>query len=330
MQKGENVISIALAAVVVVTILAIQRRWNPASLKDVATSAKDYILDTTGMQGDVPSIPGYEKLKTFRLDHYRAALYRRSPAPLVFTTGRLVIYNRDNQPVFRLETLEGSKDPWTALYDFAGRRGLPAAGSHARSEYTHNLTGNHTLDAVVGQYSGGDHCCTLATVLELSEDAVTVLGRIDGLDGMPFEGLEVRKLDKNPSYELVAHRPYMTGCGPHTDAADVLAIFAYVNGSYGEQTARFADYLGSVLRQNLAKWKQERARTLELLQTIAATYGELGQKEEGKRFFALNLNPFVPVLKERGVDPNACIEELENLVDRLPSVAPPGPSPIGR
>jgi hypothetical protein len=320
MQKGENIISIALAAAVVLAVLAVQRRWNPASLKDVATSAEDFLLTTAGMQGEVPNIPGYEKLKTYRLERYRAALYRSSPAPLVFAPGRFVIYNRDNQPVFKLETLEGSKDSWTALYDFAGRHGLPAPTRSGRAEYTRNLTGNHALGVIVGQYSGGDHCCTLATILELGQDAVTVLGRIDGLDGMPFEGLEVRKLDKDPSYEFVAHRPYMTACGAHTDAADVLAIFAYVNGHYTDQTARFADYLGNALHQNLSKWKQEKARTLELLQTIAATYAVLGEKDQGKRFFAMNLNPFLPNLKQRGVDPNACIEALENLLDRLPSI----------
>jgi hypothetical protein len=321
MQKGENIISIALAAAVVLAVLAVQRRWNPADLKDVATSAEDFLLTTTGMRGEVPNIPGYEKLKTYRLERYRAALYRSSPAPLVFAPGRFVIYNRDNQPVFKLETLEGSKDSWTALYDFAGRHGLPVPGSRARPEYTRNLTGNDVLDVIVGQYSGGDHCCTLATVLELGSAAVTVLGRIDGLDGMPFEGLEVRKLDKDASYEFVAHRPYMTACGPHTDAADVVAIFDYVNGRYTDQTARFADYLGNVLHQDLSKWKQEKARTLELLQTIAASYAVLGEKDQGKRFFAMNLNPFLPNLKQRGVDPNACIEALENLLDRLPSVS---------
>jgi len=195
MQKGENIISMALAAAVVLSVIAIQRRWNPASLKDVATTAEDFLLTTAGMRGEVPNIPGFEKLKTFRLDRYRAALYRSSPAPLVFAPGRFVIYNRDNQPVFKMETLEGSKDSWTALYDFAGHRGLSVPGTRAHAEYTRSLTGNPSLDVVVAQYSGGDHCCTLATILELGQDAVTVLGRIDGLDGMPFEGLEIRKLD---------------------------------------------------------------------------------------------------------------------------------------
>ena len=148
--------------------------------------------------------------KTFRLGNYRAGLYRATPAPLIFAPGRLVIYDHANQPVFRLETLEGSKDSWSALYDFNGRHGLPAPGSRARASYTRDLTGNGVADVIVGQYSGGDHCCTVATILELGKDAVTPIGRIDGIDGLPFEGLEVRKLSKGASWQCIAHRPYVT------------------------------------------------------------------------------------------------------------------------
>ncbi len=243
MQKGETVISIALAAVVFFAIFAIQRRWNPTSLKEVATSAEDFILTTTGIRGQVPDIAGYERVKTFRLEGYLAGLYRATPAPLVFASGRLVIYDRQNQPVFTLETLEGSKEPWTALYDFAGRRGLPAAGNRARPDYARDLTGDGVPDAIIGQYSGGDHCCTVATIVALGTDTVTPIGRIDGLDGMPFEGLEVRKLNKDTSWECIAHRPYLTACGTHADAADVISAYAFANGRYTDQTARFDDYL---------------------------------------------------------------------------------------
>jgi hypothetical protein len=322
MQKGENVISFALAAVVVLTILVIQRKWNPANLKDVASSAEEFILATTGIQGQIPDIAGYAKLKTFRLGSYRAGLYRATPAPLVFSPGRFVIYNSDNQPVFKLETLEGSKEPWTTLYDFAGRHGLPVPGSRTRPDFARSLTGNGLQDIIIGQYSGGDHCCTVATIVELGKDGVKILGRIDGLDDLPFEGLEIRKIGKDPIWECIAHRPYMTSCGKHEDAADILTVYAYADGRYTDQTTRYADYLGGLLRQNLAKWKQEKTRSLQLLQTLAADYALLGQKDQGKRFFAMNLTVFLPTLKQNGVDPNACIEDLENLVERLASVGP--------
>jgi hypothetical protein len=323
MQKGENIISIALAAIVLLAIVAVQRRWNPASLKDVASSAEYFILTTAGMRGDVPDIAGYERLKTFALGNYRAGLYRATPAPLVFAPGRLVIYDHADQPVFKLETLEGSTNPWSALYDFNGRHGIPVRGGLPHTSYARDLTGNGVPDIIVGQYSGGSHCCTVATILELGKDAVTPIGRIDGIDGLPFEGLEVRKLKKGTSWQCIAHRPYMTACGTHFDAADVLAVYAFAGDRFQDQTVKFGDYLQEVLRQNLAKWRQEKNRSMDLLQTLAVDYAVVGQKDEGKRFFALNLSQLMPSLQSHNVDPNACLEALQDLVDSLP-VAGPG------
>jgi len=322
MHKGENVISFALALVVVLTFVAIQRQWNPASLRDMASSAGEFILTSTGIRGQVPDLAGYEKLKTYRLENYRAALYRQTPASLIFATGRFVVYDTDNRPVFKLETLEGSKDSWTTLYDFNGRRGLTPPGGRSRPQYTKDLSGNGVPEVVIGQYSGGDHCCTVATIIELGADAVTALGRIDGLDGLPFEGLEIRDLRKDKSWEFVAHRPYMTSCGPHADAADVLAVFASVNGKYVDSTDQYADYLTGMLRQNLTKWGPEKKLSLGLLQTVAGEFAQLGQREQGKRFFAMNLNQVLSDLHQRGVDPNACLEDLESLLDRMPGVQP--------
>jgi len=322
MQKGESVISVAVAAAVLLAFLVVQRRWQPASLKEMASSAGEFILTTTGLRGEAPEIAGYAKVKTFRLGPYRAGLYRASPAPLVFAPGRFVIYDRANKPVFKLETLEGSKEPWTTLYDFAGRNGLPAPGSRARPAYTRSLAGTPEADIIIGQYSGGEHCCTTATVVELGTDSVKVLGSLSGLDGLPFEGLDVRKVDKDPAWELVAHRAYRTLCGLPADAPDVLAVFDYVNGQYTDQTSKHADYLQTLLRQNLQKWSRPRERSLQLLQTVAVSFAVLGSREEGKRFFAMNLPSVLPALRERGVDPNACIEDMEGLVARLPSVIP--------
>ena len=320
MQKGENVISFALAVVVVLTFVAAQRQWSPATLKEVASSAEDFILTSTGIRGQVPDLAGYEKLKTYGLGSYRAALYRQSPTSLVFAAGRFVVYNQDNQPAFKLETLEGSRDSWTTLYDFNGRHGLPAPGSRGRPEYTKSLSGNGVPDVVVGQYSGGDHCCTVATIIELGKETVRVLGRIDGLDGLPFEGLEIRNIHKDKSWECVARHPYMTSCGAHPDTADVLSIYAFVNNQYTDQTDQYADYLNGVLRQNLTKWRQEKSRSLGLLETLAAGFAQLGQKDEGKRFFAMNFNIFLPSLQQQGIDPNVCLDDLQDLLDRLPGV----------
>jgi hypothetical protein len=318
MQKGENIVSIALATIVLLAVVAVQRRWNPADLKDVANSAADFILTSAGIGDQVPDLAGYERVKVFRLGDYRAGLYRAAPVPLVFAPGRLIIYDHADQPVFYLETLEGSKDPWSAVYDFNGHHGLPASGSRVRSSFTRDLAGNGTPDAIVGQYTGGGHCCTVATILELGKDGVTLVGRIDGIDGLPFEGLEVRKLTKGAGWQCVAHRPYATACGTHFDAADVLAIYASADGRFQDRTRQFGDYLQDVLRQNLAKWRQERNRSMELLQTVAMDYTVVGQKDEGIRFFALNLHQLFPNLQNQNVDPNTCLDALQDLADRLP------------
>jgi len=319
MQRGENIVSIALAAVVLLAVVAIQRRWNPASLEKVASSAEEFILTTTGIGGQVPDIAGYERLKDFRLGNYHAGLYRATPAPLVFAPGRLVIYNPAGQPVFKLETLEGSKDSWSALYDFAGRHGLAVPGSRTRPNYVRDLTGSGVPDVIVGQYSGGSHCCTVATILELGKDAVTSIGHIDGIDGLPFEGLEVRKLTKAANWQCIAHRPFVTACGTHFDAPDVLAIYAFTGDHFQDETVDFGDYLQEILRQDLGKWRQEKNRSMDLLQTVAVDYALVGQKDVGKRFFALNLSQLMPNLRSQNVDPNTCLEALEGLVDRLPA-----------
>ncbi len=320
--KGEYAISVALAGAVLLTVLLIQRRWLSGNLQDVATSAEEFILIQTGLHGELPDIKGYERLKTYHLGRYHGGLYRASPAPLVFAPGRFIIYDRHNQPVFKLETVEGSKDSWTTLYNFSGRQGLPIPGSRARPIYTRSLSGNGDPDIVIGQYSGGDHCCTTATVVELRRESVKMLGRIGQLDGLPFEGMEIRKIGNDPIWEIVARRPYQTLCGSHYDAADVLSVYTTTDGQYTDQTAHYADFLEGVLRQNLAKWSREKARSMQLLQTLAVDYAALGKQEEGKRFFATNTAQFLADLKNKGLDANACQEDLENLVDRLPSVTP--------
>lgn len=318
MQKGENIVSIALAAIVLLLVIALQRRWDPANLQDVADSAEDFILTTAGMGGQAPDIAGYERLKTIRLGDYRAGLYRATPAPLIFASGRVVIYDRADRPVYKIETLEGSVNPWSALFDFNGKNGQPAQGRKARLSYTRDLSGDGIPDAIIGQYSGGDHCCTKITILELGKGAVTPIGLVDGIDGLPFDGVEVRKLGKGADWQVIAHRPYLTACGNHYDAADVLSVYAYAQGRYQDHTANFRDFFQDVLRQDLAKWRQERTHSIGLIQTIAVDYAMVGQKDEGNRFFALNMNQLLPMLQRRNIDPNVCLESLAELVDRIP------------
>ena len=322
LQKGEYAISVAVAGVMVLALLAIQQQWQAPDLKEAASSATEFILETTGIRGQIPEIPGYERIKTFRLGLYRAALYRASPAELIFAPGRFVVYNRDNHAVFMVETLEGSKDSWTEVYDFVGRLGLTPRGSRTRPTYTRSLTGNVEPEIVVGQYSGGDHCCTTVTIVELGKATVKVLGSIDGLDGLPFEGIELRKLDKDRPWEIIAHRPARVACGSHEDAADVLSVYAYADGKFIDQSPRYASFLEGVLRQNLGKWSQEKERSLQLMQTVAADYAALGRQDEAKQFVEANLKRFLSELQKKGVDPDDCLKDAENFVAGLPGVQP--------
>jgi hypothetical protein len=319
MRKGENIISLALAAAVVLTILALQRKWQNANLQAVASSAEEFIL--SGIHGQIPDIAGFERVKTFRLDRkYRAGLYRQSPAPFLFAPGRVVLYSEDNQPVFKLETLEGSKESWTTFYDFAGRNGLTLQGSSKRPIYARPMTGTTDPDVIIGQYTGGDHCCTSITILELGKKSVRSLGRIEGLDGLPFEGVEIERIGKDPALEIIAHRPQRTLCGSHEDAADIISVYGYADGQYRDRTPAHVEYLRQVVKRNLAKWESEKTHTLQLLQTLATQYAILGEREQGRRFFALGLTQFLPELKRKGIDPNTCIEDVEGLLATLPAI----------
>jgi hypothetical protein len=146
------------------------------------------------------------------------------------------------------------------------------------------------------------------------------VGRISGIDGLPFDGLEVRKLTKGKTWQCIAHRPYLTTCGNHYDAADVLAVYAFAGGSFQDLTVNYGDFFQDVLRQDLAKWRQEKNHSMGLLQTVAVDFAVVGQKDAGNRFFALNLNQLMPSLQNHNVDPNACLDSLSAVVDSVPVV----------
>lgn len=319
MEKGESIISVALTALLVLVVLGIQRRWSGSTFRNMASSAENFVLKTTGLRNPIPELPGNERVRTFRMGKYNAALYRASPAPLVFAAYRFIIFSPAKQPIFRADTIEASTSPWTTLYDFAGKQGLPDYRRRGRSVYTRDLSGDGSLDVLLGEYSGGDHCCTTVTVIELKDGKATVLGKISGLDGLPFEGLEIHRLNKSRSWDLVAHRPYRTVCGLHADAPDVIAVYALDNGKFTDQTAQFQPFLNEVLKDNLRKWSRAKDRTLHLLQSIAADYAGVGEASQGEQFFQQNLPAFLPQLQASGVDPQACIADVTNLLNSITS-----------
>jgi hypothetical protein len=51
---------------------------------------------------------------------------------------------------------------------------------------------------------------------------------------------------------------------------------------------------------------------------VALDYTVVGQRDVGMRFFALNLSQLMPSLQNHKVDPNACLDAVQSLVDHLP------------
>ncbi len=319
MEKGESIISAALTVLVVLVAIGVQRQWSSTILGDMASSAEDFVLKTTGLRDAIPELPGNETVRTFRLGRYTAGLYRPSPAPSVFADYHFILFDNQNRPAFRTESIEASAMPWTTLYDFSDRRGLPAGRRRGHPEYRRDLTGDGSPDILLGQYSGGDHCCTTVTVIELGRDKARTIGQITGLDGLPFEGLDLRRFNRRGGWELVAHRPYRTVCGLHADAADVISLYAYEHGQFRDATRRFQPFLARVLAENLSRWKRARARSLHLLQSIAVDYAATGKTAAGQQFFQQNVPLFYPQIKAAGDDPKACTQDVANLVDSLQS-----------
>lgn len=323
MRKGEFLISTMLAVLVFLLVLGIQRNWHSPGLKDAASKAEQYVLGSPAARGGYPDVPGYQTIGTYYINReFRAALYRSNSVSLGFAPGRLIVYNRQDAIAYQVNTLEGARDAWTAIYDFAGRHGLPARNYHPHPDYLRDLTGDNKPDMVVGLYSGGNRCCTTVNVLELEKNSLKVIGHIGGLNGWPFEGLEIRRIGPDSIREFVVHRPQVTACGPREDAADVISVYSYSDGQYKDETSQFADFLQGALRENLAKWSREKSPSLGLLQTLAAQYAVLGQPDRAKKFFAENLARFLPQMKQQGFDASSCKEDLDSLVDRLSNPQP--------
>ena len=310
MRKAETAVSIALGAVLLSAAVVTERRARPAG----GVRSKYLVADPGPKEGadNQPVFPqGYDRVRSYDLGRFRAEVYRAHPGQLDFAPAQFAIYNRAGRAALKLEGLESTGRPWMLLYDFRGRGGIPAPESRTHAVYTQSLAGNGKPDVLIGQYSGGEHCCTTITVAELDGESARTVGHIESLSGLPFEGLELRKLDRGAGWQLVAHRKYRTPCVPPDDAVDVASVYAYSEGEFTVETARYAGYFESLLRRNLAKWARKDQRSLGLLSTLAFDYVGLGRTEEGKHFLTLNLPQFKPQLEAAGVEPQTCTAYLE-------------------
>ncbi len=294
---------------VALCLAAIAHYWRIEKAKESATKAT-LTLKSGSSQGEVPDLEGYSKLQTILLPlNYRAALYRSTVSSLGLATGRFVIFDRAKQPVVKLDTLEGVKDPWTQVYDFAGRNGLPNYATGGYPVYTRQLSGDGKPDLIVGQFSGGNQCCTTATIIELGKTSPQIIGQINDLNGWPFQGLEVRQV-KGPGWQLIAHRLYGTSCGAGTDSADVVRVYSFGASGFADHTSEFEGYLESVLKSEVAQWKQSKMRTIGLLQTITAQYSVLGFSQQAQKFFQSNSSPFDNQWEAAGTNPHDCSADL--------------------
>lgn len=318
MRKAEMVISILLGVVLLSAALVLERQGQSAGSLNPASLATD---PAPKAAGDNPAVvtQGYERVRTYPLGAYHADVYRASSLQLDFAAAELVIYDHADHPVFKLEGLESTKTPWTVLYDFHARNGVATAGRGLHPSYLKSLTGKGKPDVVIGQFSGGERCCTTVIVVELGPESVRTVGHIEGLSGLPFEALELRKLDRRAEsgWQLVAHRRYGTPCGSSDDAADVSSVYTYSQGQFVVETPRYPAYFEAILRRNLARWGRQDQRSIQLLCTVALDYAGLGRKEESHRFVTANLAQFAPELQAAGVEPETCTAYLETLADQL-------------
>src|SRR5579863_6217218 len=328
MRKAETVISIVLGAVLLSAVLVLARQrqlagsLNPDPASPGADPAPTGVADN---QGDVTQ--GFERIRTYALGAYHADVYRASASQLDFAAAQLVIYDHADHPLLKLEGLESTKTPWTVLYDFRSHHGVETEGQGHHPSYLKDLSGDGKPDVIVGQFSGGERCCTTVTVVELGLESVRTVGRIGGLSGLPFEALELRKLDRRAKsgWQLVAHRRYGTPCGSPDDAADVPAVYTYSSeGQFVVETPRYTPYFEGVLRRNLARWARQDQRSIQLLSTLALDYAGLGREEESHRFVTANVSQFAPEITAAGVEPQTCTAYLETLADQLAGEARQG------
>ena len=312
-RGGGAVLSIILAMVTLGFFLGVRK------LTELAPPDSNSISTGAGSASDgPPTLPvpdGMEAVEVFDLGTYRAVLYRYASPPLVFTQGKFVLYDERYRSLYETDTLEGTREPWTRLYNFAGR------GREGRPVYLWDLNRDGAPEIVLGQFSGGGFCCTTATVLTLHESGIEIIGMVENIAGVPLENVHVRDVDRDGVRELLVELSLPPLCGSPRSAPHRPVAYTLLDGEAVEGKAQSDLYYRQILALRGSLWRRRANRTLHLLFNISVNYALLGDQEEAMEFFDRQIGQVRGELEAVGFGQDACREELKDFLEQI------GPNP---
>ena len=288
-KSGGAVLSLLLAAATLIVVLALQK-LSESPTEPPSPGAEGGEISPASADGfPIPRLDGMEAVEILEVGALRAVVYRYASPPLVFTQGKFILYDQELGLLYEIDTLEGSRDPWTRLYDFS----QPRRGRQAVPLYAQDLNGDQVPEVILGQYSGGAYCCTTATIVSVGVPGVRNLGRIEGISGLPFEGLKARDLNGDGTWELIVQLPVPSSCVSPSKAPLLPAVYSYRNGQFTRASKDFADYFERILRQHLREWRLRRNQSVQILIHTAILHSVLGRGGRGPDF--LRGKPYGPI-----------------------------------
>ena len=314
-RGGGAVLSIILAGVTLGLFLGVRKltEFLPAPDSNSISTGADSASDEPPT---LPVLDGMEAVKVFDLGSYRAALYRYATPPLVFTQGKFVVYDQRYRAMYETDTLEGTREPWTRLYDFAAR-----GGRGERPVYLQDLNGDGAPEIVLGQFSGGGFCCTTVTVLTLHPSGVEMIGMVENIAGVPLENVHVRDVDRDGVRELLVEVALPPLCGSPRNAPHQPVAYTFPDGEAVEGKAQSDLNYRQILALRRSLWRRRANRTLHLLLNISVNYALLGDQEDAMDFFDREIGLVKGELEAVGVGQDACREELKDFLKLM------GPKP---
>ena len=316
-KGGGEVLSLILAGLTLGAVLTVQKLYEsaPKSSGPERAAPESAASSTSAGDSSFPRQKGMVVFEVREIGSYRAAIYRYASPPLIFTQGRFILYDQELTPLFETETLEGSREPWTRLYEFTGSR------RRARTLLAKDLDADGIPEIIVGQYSGGSYCCTTVTVVSLDPSGTRVVGRIEGIYGMPLESIEARDLDRNGIWELIVHLPLATICGPPGKSPHLPVIYTFREGNLVEASESFRNYFQQLLTRRRSHWQKRPNRSLQFLLNIVLNYALLDQKNEGQNFFSQQIDLVHAELGLNGASREACESDIQILLERTTPIS---------